>query len=144
MSASILAFGIATSISAMQWSFKNLDVARDTTLAAQIIQSEIERIRLMPWNNTSTPPPPTAPADSICELPGSETLNLTTLFASNASISANFTATRTVWSDSSRADVKYITVAVTWKSIDGRTHRRSMKTMYAKNGLYDYYYTIPH
>ncbi|MSU46151.1 MAG: hypothetical protein EXS42_03250 [Lacunisphaera sp.] len=49
MSAFIMAFGIATSIIAMQTGFKAIDLARGTTMASQIIQSEMERLRMMSW-----------------------------------------------------------------------------------------------
>jgi hypothetical protein len=38
-------------------------------------------------------------------------------------------------------DIREITIYVTWSGYDGRRHQRSFKSMYAKNGLYDYYYT---
>lgn len=140
MATFVMAMGISTSIVALQWGFRQIDVARGTTLASQIIQSEMERLRLMPWNNTST-----TAVDSICELPASENVNLTSMFSSSSSIASNYTVTRTVTADTSRpSDVKYITVSVTWSSYDGRNHTRSFKTMYAKNGLYDYYYTVAH
>src|SRR5687767_1372146 len=75
MATFVMAFGIATSIIALQTGFRALDVARDSTLASQIMQSEIERLRLWPWNNTST-----VAVDSICELPASETVALTAMF----------------------------------------------------------------
>jgi Tfp pilus assembly protein PilV len=132
----VMAMGIASSIIAMQMGFKALNVARDSTLASQIMQSEIERIRLMPWANAS------AAVDSITELPATENVSLTTMFTSNAQIASKFTVTRSVTVDGTRADVRYITLSVSWNSYDGRTHTRSFTTMYCKNGLYDYYYTL--
>lgn len=138
MATFVMAFGIATSIIAMQMGFKALDVARDSTLAAQIMQSEIERIRLLPWNNAST-----AAVDSILELPASETVSLATMFAASPELAAKFDVTRTVTADATRpSDVRYITVEVEWNSYDGRAHSRHFTTMYAKDGLYDYYYTL--
>ncbi len=138
MASFVMAFGIATAIVALQSGFKFLDVARDSTLASQIMQSEIERLRLWPWNNTST-----TAVDSICELPSSEAVSLSAMFASNAALAAKFAVTRTVAPDTTRpSDVRYITISVTWSSFDGRQHTRSFTTMYAKNGLYDYYYTL--
>ncbi len=144
MASFVMALGIATSIIAMQTGFRNLDLARGTTLASQIIQSEMERLRLMPWNNTNT-----TAVDSICELPASDAVSLADMFDASAkttaNIASNYTVTRTVENDSTRpSDVKYITVTVTWKTYDGRSHTRSTKTMYSKNGLYDYYYTVAH
>ena len=127
MAAFIMAFGIASSIIALQTGFKALDVARDSTLASQIMQSEIERIRLLPWSS----------------LPTTGAVSVSSMFSASARIAAKFTVNRTVTDDSTRpSDVKYITIAVTWNSYDGRSHARSFTTMYAKNGLYDYYYTV--
>jgi Tfp pilus assembly protein PilV len=138
MAAFVMALGIGSSMLAMQTGFKALDVARDTTIASQILQSEMERLRLLPWNNSAT-----TAVDSICELPSTETVNLATMFSSSSEFTAKFSVTRTVESDTARpADVRYITIRVQWRSYDGRTHNRSFRSMYAKNGLYDYYYTI--
>ena len=134
----VMVFGVASAIIAMQMGFKSLDVARDTTLASQIMQSEIERIRLWPWNNTST-----VAVDSVLELPASATVSLASMFTGNAALAAKFTVTRTITSDLSRPDdVRYITINVSWNSYDGRNHTRTFTTMYSKNGLYDYYYTV--
>lgn len=134
----VMAFGIATSIITMQTGFRALDVARDSTLASQIMQSEIERLRLMAWSNTGT-----VAIDSIVELPASETVSLASMFSANAALTAKFTVTRSVNSgDGSRADVRYISINVAWNSYDGKSHTRSFTTMYSKNGLYDYYYTV--
>ncbi|MDO8541399.1 MAG: hypothetical protein Q7S40_13250 [Opitutaceae bacterium] len=134
----VMAFGIATSIIALQMGFRAIDVARDGTLASQIMQSEIERLRLWPWNNTST-----SAVDSICELPASEPVSMSSMFTTSAAIAAKYVVTRTVTADTARpGDVKYITITVTWHSYDGRAHTRTFTTMYAKNGLYDYYYTL--
>ncbi len=136
----VMALGIATSIIAMQSSFKSIDVARDTTLASQILQSEMERLRLMAWNNTAT-----TAVDSICELPEKEEVSLATMFSSSAAVASRFTVVRTVEIDSTRpTDVRYITIYVQWRTSDGRTQQRSFRSMYAKNGLYDYYYTLAH
>lgn len=136
----VMAFGIATSIIALQMGFKAMDVARDATLASQIMQSEIERLRLWPWSKAT----PAGVVDSITELSASEPVALSSTFTSNAALAAKFTVTRTVTTDPAAPtrDVRYITVTVTWNSYDGRPHSRSFTTLYAKNGLYDYYYTL--
>ena len=142
MATFVMAFGIATAIIALQMGFKSLDVARDATLASQIMQSEIERLRLMPWNNLST-----TAVDSICELLEKEEVSLASMFASNPRLINKFSVVRTVTPDSDRpADVRYITIEVSWRAYDGQQHTRRFSTMYAKNGLYDYYYTLanPH
>ena len=129
MATFVMALGIATAIIAMQACFKQVDVARGTTLASQIIQSEMERIRLMSWTK-------------VAALPASEVFNGSSFFSSVAA-AADYEVTRTVTDDTSRpGEVKNITVAVRWQSYDGRWHRRTFTAVYAKNGLYDYYYTL--
>src|SRR5688500_10362463 len=57
MATIVMGLGIATSIVAMQSGFRHLDLARGTTIASQIIQSEMERIRMMSWTKVSELPP---------------------------------------------------------------------------------------
>jgi Tfp pilus assembly protein PilV len=145
MAGFVMAFGIATSIIAMQTGFKTVDVARGTTLASQILQSEMERLRLMSWTTItalSTATDSVAPAPSGTPA-GVEMFDGATYFSSNPEVAGRYLITRTVAADSTRpADVIYITISVTWTSYDGRSHTRSFQSMYSKDGLYDYYYTL--
>lgn len=130
MASFVMAFGIATTIIAMQAGFRQIDLARGTTLAAQIIQSEMERVRMLSWTTVSA-------------LPASETFDGATYFSSNPEIAGKYSITRTLTADATRpADVKFINLSVTWTSYDGRSHTRSSSSKYVKNGLYDYYYTL--
>jgi type II secretory pathway pseudopilin PulG len=133
MAASVMALAISGSIIVLQVGFKSLDNARNTTLASQIIQSEMERIRLLNWSDVDA-------------LPASETIALTTIFPSSTTTTAmtdRFTATRTCALVANHdSEMKSITITVTWKGVDSKTHSRSSSTCYAKNGLYDYYYTL--
>lgn len=128
----VMVFGIASAIVAMQSGFRHLDLARGTTLASQIIQSEMERIRMMSWSGVSA-------------LPASETFDGATNFSSSSRIVGKYAVTRTRVADSTRpTEVMNIGISVVWKSYDGRSHTRSFSGIYAKNGLYDYYYTVAH
>jgi Tfp pilus assembly protein PilV len=141
MASFVMLLGIASSIIAMQSGFKQIDVSRGTTIASQIIQSEMERLRMMPWNKTS----PASTIDSISELPASEEFDGATYFSANPQIAGKFTITRTVEDDPARTgNVRNITVRVRWQSYDNRWHQRSFTAIYARNGLYDYYYTVAH
>jgi hypothetical protein len=145
MATFVMAFGIATSIVAMQSGFKTIDVARGTTIASQILQSEMERLRLMSWTSMTTLATAT---DSAAPFPsgspaGIEMFDGAAYFSSNPDVAGKYTITRTVVADGARpSDVYNITVSVRWQSYDLRWHTRSFRTMYAKNGLYDYYYTL--
>ncbi len=132
MATFVMAMGIATSIIAMQAGFKHLDLARGTTLSSQIIQSELERIRLMSWTG-------------VTALPASATFDGGTSFSTSSKVVGKFSVTRTVTADAARpTEARDIVVRVTWNGYDGRAHARSFNCTYVKNGLYDYYYTIAH
>ena len=110
MATFVLAFGIATAIVAMQAGFRHLDLARGTTLAAQIIQSEMERIRMMSWTGVSA-------------IPATETFDGATNFSSTSRIVGRYSVTRTLTADTARpTEVMNISIAVTWRTYDGRPH----------------------
>lgn len=130
MSSFVMAFGIATSIIAMQTGFKAIDLARGTTMASQLLQSEMERVRMLSWT-------------TVTALPAKEQVDLSLYFTTNPEIVNKYRVVRVVEQDADRPDdVRNITLYVTWTGYDGRRHQRSFKSMYAKNGLYDYYYTL--
>jgi Tfp pilus assembly protein PilV len=132
MATFIMALGIATSIIAMQSGFRHLDLARGSTLASQILQSEMERIRLMSWGG-------------VTALAATETFDGGTYFSNSADVVGRYSVTRTRTADSGRpSDVMHLNIAVTWKTYDGRPHTRSFNSIYSRNGLYDYYYTVAH
>ncbi len=145
MASFVLALGIATSIIAMQSGFKTIDVARGTTLASQILQSEMERLRMMSWTaitGLSTATDTTAPMPSGSPA-GVEMFDGADYFSANPDVAGKYLITRTVTPDGGRpGDVMNINIAVTWTSVDGRSHTRSFRSLYVKNGLYDYYYTL--
>jgi Tfp pilus assembly protein PilV len=130
MAAFIMAMGIATSLIVMQRGFGALDLARGTTLASQVLQSEMESIRLMNWTTVNA-------------MAASSTVDLTTVFTTDPTLASKFTLTRTVSDVAGRVgEMKEIVLSVSWKTIDGKTHTRSFRTIYCKDGLYDYYYTV--
>jgi hypothetical protein len=92
----------------------------------------MERLRMMSWT-------------MIAALPATQTFDGSTYFSSNPDLAGKYPITRTVANNASDpTEMKDITVTVTWKTYDGRSHSRSFTSVYAKNGLYDYYYTIAH
>jgi Tfp pilus assembly protein PilV len=132
MATFVLALGIGTAIIALQTGFRHLDVARGTTIAAQIMQSEMERIRMMSFAGVSA-------------LPLTDSFDGALNFTASTRVAGKYTVTRTRTPDSTRpTEVMSIGIAVAWNSYDGRSHTRSFNSIYTKNGLYDYYYTIAH
>lgn len=143
MATFILAFGIATSLTAIQYGMRQIDTARSMTLAGQIVQSEIEILRLQNWaqivslqtaQSSLTTPTKIDPATTITS--GSST----TLDTRLATIASRFVCTRLIEDISGRSNIKRITLQVAWEGIDGHVHNLSFQTRYARNGLSDYFY----
>jgi Tfp pilus assembly protein PilV len=145
MAAFVMAFGITSSIMAMQFGFKTVDVARGTTLASQILQSEMERLRMKSWTSISAMATAT---DTVAPVPtgspaGVEKFDGATYFSTLSEIAGKYMITRTVSADSTRpTEMMNITVSVQWTDAMGMSHTRSFRSNYAKNGLYDYLYTL--
>jgi hypothetical protein len=129
----VLILVICGALLTLQSGYKSLDTARCSTLAAQIMQSQIETIRLMNWSALST-------------AKGAKTLSATELKAllpaNAASMSDRFTLTQDIRDDPDHSEnMILITLTVTWSGQGGLSHSRSFVTRYGNNGLYDYYYT---
>lgn len=130
MATVVMALGISTAVIGMTAGFKQIDTARNITLSSQVLQSEMERLRLMNWADISA-------------LTGTSTVDLTTVFTDDTDLASRFTLTRTVADLSGRVgEMKTITLVCGWTTINGRALSRQFTTYYTKNGLYDYYYTL--
>lgn len=121
--ATVMILIFVSSVAAITVGFRILEDARMTTLAGQVLQSETEDLRLMNWV-------------SIDALPASATFPIQ---SSLATASFNkFLCLRTI--SSVNADMKKITVSVSWQSTNGNKRARQYITYIARNGLNDYYY----
>lgn len=140
----VLAFAIATSITTLAVGFRQLDTARNTTLAGQVLQSLVEDVRLMPYSTTGG-------VTGISALPTSlegpvgtfdSTNSFTSLGTQASAMLSRFTVKRTIAGPSvtGQAGMYKITFEAQWSGIDGKSHTVKYTTYYAQNGLYDYYY----
>ena len=132
----VMVLGIVSSLTALQFGTRTVDTARNMTLAAQIMQSEMEILRLQNWAQIAALPASATvdPSTTISTGYG------TTLDSMLTSIANRFTCTRTVADISGRSNIKLITLSIVWTGVDGRSHSLSYQTRYAKNGLSDYFY----
>ncbi len=112
---------IVSGFACVKLGLAQVDNARHNTRAAQIMQSEIERVRSFDWGE-------------LTALPTSKTqVSVASQF--NDASYASYTMTRAL---SGSGDSRKIILEVTWKDMGGRSHSRSYVTQYTKGGLYDY------
>lgn len=119
----VLVFGIVTAISAMQSGVRAMDRTRKLALATQVLQTEMEQLRLKSW----------AQLDALA--------GTSTFTPDSAASGANaFTCTRQITSP--KSDMKEITLTAEWRGSDGRPQTAKLITRYGKNGLNDYISTV--
>jgi Tfp pilus assembly protein PilV len=125
VAASVMLLGITTAILTLQRGFQALDAARNLTYASQVMQTELERLRLRSWDQLQTLQDSGATSVAVEAVTGLG--------------GEGFTCTRTI--RDIRTDMKEITLAATWRGHDGRPQTARLVTRYGRNGLYDYFYT---
>jgi type II secretory pathway pseudopilin PulG len=130
MAFTILIAGLCGGLASLQSGFKSIDSARCSTLAAQIMQSQIERLRLLNWTDLSGNIGTNTAIPVIDLVPASAT-----------DIAGRFTLTQTIQPDPSRSGIVDIKLNVAWTNLGNIPQTRSFVTRYAKNGLYDYYFS---
>lgn len=135
VAALILGLVISSSLITMQRGFVAIDNARYTTLAAQILQSQMEKLRLLTWSQLTTA--------SGHPTTGSFSTDISTTASGQLS---NFVLTQTIEDaggayDTSTYKLKKITLTAQWKGSDGRSRSLSYFTYYGQNGVSDFFYT---
>jgi prepilin-type N-terminal cleavage/methylation domain-containing protein len=158
MAAAVLALAISTSVTTLQYGFRTIDTARNTTIASQVLQSMIEDIRLLSWSGTGGPGGVnvanlTSVTDGTLAALDFDSVNhyqsnsITGYSGVGARMLAHFTFSRTVSDMSGMTDasgnsnMKVIVLTAKWTGIDGQKHTLKYTTYYARDGLYAYYNT---
>ena len=121
----VLALAIAGAITTLQRGFQALDTARYYNYASQVMQSELERLRLYNWDQLQT-----------LQNAGTATIDAKAVAGVTA---GTFSCARTI--RDVKTDMKEIELVSTWSGHDARSHRARLVTRYSKSGLYDYFYT---
>src|SRR3954468_20050192 len=112
----VMILAITTAITTLQHGFQSVDSARNLTYASQVMQSEMERLRLKSWSQIQ------ALQDS-----GATTVATS---AVSGTATASFTCQRTI--RDLKADMKEITLESSWRGYDGRSHVARFVTRYSK------------
>ncbi len=120
----VLGLVVASTFMAMRAGFTMIQLARDNTMAGQILQSEMENLRLKSW-------------DQLNELEEEEEFQVDTLLDEN--IGDRFIRTRRIRGIRG-GRMKEVEIEVQWTSLRGARHRRVYRTLFGKEGLNDYYY----
>ncbi len=124
--ASVLGLVLGGALLVMQRNHRMLSAARDLNVATQLLQNEVEHMRLADWTTVSG-------------YAASATLTPDAAFTSDTQIRNRFTLTRTTSAvNSTLIELVY---TVRWTSADNRTMARSIRTRYAQYGLATWYYT---
>jgi len=140
MAAAVMAMAISTSLLVMGRGFASLDSARCISYASQIMQSEMEKMRLSDWHTVSAVyerHDPTNPTDL-----GEAVTITSSLYTGAGDLGSRMTLrrfARVVPAHVADGEMIEVTLRITWTTFDRRTITRSYVTYYAKDGLYDYF-----
>lgn len=121
VAAAILALGLAGVITTSQQGIQALDTARRLSAASQLMQSEMERLRLMSW----------------AQLQALQDSGQTAVALERAA--DRYSCQREI--RDVKVNMKEITLVAQWKGFDGRPHTARLITRYGRTGLNDYFYT---
>lgn len=137
LAATILLVGFAGMAEALIIGSKMLDTARKQTIAAQIMQAEIEYLRLKDWTTIQNLLPTSGP-DFLSNYPDFAQTNLALITGTK------FKFSRSVNSDP-HSNLRWITMTVSWTSLNeswttatlarGTLHTRSCNVYIGKYGL---------
>jgi hypothetical protein len=120
----VLSLALASSMVAITAGFRVMEDARMGTLASQVLQSEMETLRLKNFNEVKDlPSPATFTVDSSLQ----------------AASFNRFTCTRTVGAGPNSL-MRAVTLRVEWRSTAGQIRVREYFTYFGKGGLSDYFY----
>ena len=124
VAAVVLTFGIVTSLLVIQRGLQAVDTARNLTTATQVMENEMERLRLKNW----------------VQIQQLQTEPDTTVLLDSGISRDRISCTRQIYD--LKTDMKEIVLTASWHGYDGRMHSACVITRYCRNGLNDYYYTI--
>ena len=139
MAAAVMALSISSSLLVMTRGFSSLDSARCISYASQIMQSELEKMRLTQWGDG------TGGAGSgttgVSAYPTTRTiLPIAASFTNAGDVGSRMILTR-IAADAPghTAGMIAVTLQITWTTYDKRSLARSYTTYYGQGGLYDFF-----
>lgn len=138
IAATVMVLAISSSLIVLQYGLRAIDTARYTTLAGQILQSQMEKLRLLNWTQlTNTTYGPVAFTTFTPDLAATATAQMQRFTAGGV---AGKCAMSIADAPSPLTNMKVITLTASWKGLDGQPHSLSYTTYYGKNGISDFFY----
>ncbi|MEO7597796.1 MAG: hypothetical protein ABIV50_02605 [Opitutus sp.] len=142
IAATVMVLAISGSLIVVQQGIRAIDTARYTTLAGQILQSQVEKIRMLTWTqltSTTYGPGATANATFTPDVASAATAQINRFTAGG--VAGRFSQSITSAPSPFDTQMKIITLTANWTGSDGRAHTLSYTTRYLQNGISDFFYT---
>lgn len=144
MAAAVMALSISTSILVMGRGFSSLDSARCISYASQIMQSELEKMRLTQWGDgvagAGSGTTGVSFYKTIAQAPNGESLPIDPSFANAGDVGSRMSLTRIAANAPGHTTgMIQVTLTITWTTSDRHTLSRSYVTYYGQGGLYDFF-----
>jgi Tfp pilus assembly protein PilV len=137
MAAAVMALAISTSLVVMGRGFASLDSARCISYASQIMQSELEKMRLTQWGDGDGTAAGNGTTGVSAYPTTLTTINIDPSFTNAGDVGSRMTLQRIA--TFVHTGMIKVTLTITWTTFDRRTLSRSYITYYGKNGLYDFF-----
>lgn len=135
MAAAVMAFAISSSLVVMGRGFNSLDSSRCISYASQIMQSELEKMRLTHWGDGTTAGDGTTGVTAYRTTP--TVIPIAAAFTNVGDVGSRMVLTRTAREvHTGMIEVK---LSIQWTTFDRHTLTRTYVTYYGKNGLYDFF-----
>jgi len=138
----VMIFAISTSLIVIQHALRTIDTARYTTLAGQILQSQVEKLRMLTWtqlNDTTYGPTKSSNFYFTPDVLSSSSTQINRFDAGGGA--GTFSQSITSAPSPFDTQMKIIVLTAKWKGSDGRSHTLVYSTRYLKYGLSDIFYT---
>jgi Tfp pilus assembly protein PilV len=134
----VLALTITSSLQVLGSGLRAMDTARYSTLAGQILQSQMEKLRLMNWSQLQN-------VEGI-NTPFTADVGTSSTSSSGGSVVTsnqvkNFSCIQTIQADSTYSNMIDIKLTASWSGMDGINHSRTYYTQYSQHGISDFIVT---
>jgi hypothetical protein len=134
LAATVLALTLVGMIEVIESGSATLDLSRKQTIAAQIIHSEIDQVRLQSWATISSSLPTGPGLTTLTSTPVPPSpIYLDPAFGSN--FTCQYQAVQVSDPIGNASPLEQVTFVVSWKGLTGQVYTRTGTTLVGPNGL---------